>query len=619
MGLNAGWALPALKNRFLIFSLAAVGIFLVLLCRLWYLQVIKVERYTQLSEKNRIRYLPVAAPRGPVYDRAGRLLVDSRPAFDVAAMRQDVADKDLLLGRLAHYLGTDSEALQQRWQAGKRFPAYRPVSLAEDVGRETMERVQENSVDLPGVLTEVRPVRAYPYADSAAHLLGYLGGVTERELQELEGEGYRSGDYIGKSGMEGLLESELRGHEGQLRLEVDVKGKELRQLRVREPLPGNRVFLSLDRDLQLAAEEAFGDQAGGAVALDVRTGEVLAMVSRPAFNPALFARGISGPEWIGLLQDTRHPLQDKAIKGQYPPASTFKIVVALAALEAEVATPATVVDCQGSFSLGGRDFRCWKKKGHGRTDLKKALRESCDVWFYRVGLDLGIDRLSRMALDLGMGKPTGFALEGEKGGLVPTRQWKRKRFGAPWYDGETVIASIGQGFVLATPLQLAVMTAAVANGGTVLRPQVVKKIVDWEGEVLRSFEPEVVNTVAFRPQSLAAVRRGLEAVVSEPHGTGWASRLPGVEVAGKTGTAQVVRRKEDDEEEAEEQEPYRFRDHALFVAYAPADAPQLAVAVVVEHGRHGGSAAAPIARAVFESYFNLEHETEAADAAFVGD
>ena len=620
MSIDSGWSIPGYKNRFLLVSLAAIGIFLLLLCRLWYLQIINTERYSELSEKNRIRYLPIAAARGPIFDRDGKLLVDTRPSFDVAIMRQDMEEKDRLLERLAYYLDTDTETLGRNWKAGSRFPAYRPVPLAEDVGRDAMERIQENSVDLPGVLTEVRSIRAYPYADSAAHIFGYLGEITERELQKLGGEGYRGGDFVGKSGVENLLESYLRGSEGQRRLEVDVKGKELRQLIVREPAPGNRVYLSLRYDLQLAAESAFGDQAGSAVVLDVRTGEILALASRPAFNPALFARGITGPEWIGLLQDSRHPLQDKAIKGQYPPGSTFKIVSALAALEAGAVTPATIFDCEGSMTLGDSKFRCWKKGGHGRTDMEKALRESCDVWFYKAGLETGIDRLSEMAFALGLGKPTGFPLEGEKGGLIPTRQWKRKRFGAPWYNGETVIASIGQGYVLTTPLQLAVMTAAVANGGTVLQPILIKKVENWRGEELLDSERVVTNTVHLRPGNLAAVRRGLDAVVNAPRGTGWASRVDGIRVAGKTGTAQVVRLKSDEErEKIEKEELYRFRDHALFVAYAPAEAPEIAIAVVVEHGGSGGSTAAPIARNILETYFGLGTQTPVGESADAGD
>ncbi len=619
MALNSGWAgSPGLRNRFLIFSLAAIGIFLLLILRLWYLQVISTERYRDLSEKNRVRYIPIVASRGPIFDRDGKMLVDNRPAFTISVLRQEVDDRNQLLERLSKYLGVPEKDLLQRWEAGSRFPRYRPFPLADDVSRDILEKVQENSVDLPGIMAEVRPLRSYPNGEMAAHLFGYLGEITESDLRRQTEDEYRPGDYIGKSGLEKKLENYLRGTGGERRVEVDVRGKELRQLKVLEPVPGDRVYLTMQLDLQRATEAAFGDQAGAAVVLDVHTGEVLAMVSRPSFDPAAFARGISGEEWIRLLQDARHPLQNKAIKGQYPPGSTFKIVTALAALKAGVITPATTVFCSGKFELGTREFRCWKRGGHGTVDLKKALRESCDVYFYKVGLELGIDRIADMARSLGLGAPLGFPLEGEKGGLIPTREWKQKRFQDRWYDGESIIAAIGQGYVLVTPLQLAVMTAAVANGGTVLRPRLIKRVEDLAGKDLLETSPEVIDSLGLRPGDLRNVQRGMEAVVNEPHGTGGASRLDGVRVAGKTGSAQVVKLKED-RNKNEATIPYRFRDHALFIAYAPADHPQIAVAVVVEHGMHGGSAAAPIARAIFESYFGISPKATGVEMDNPGD
>ena len=620
MNVKSQWSeKPDLTKRFLFLFLAAVAIMLLLLLRLWYLQVISAERFQQLSEKNRIRYIPISAPRGPVYDRDGHLLVDNRPSFSVSVMRQDVSDRDELLERLSEYLEIPAEDLFHRWEAGQKFPYYRPVPLAEDISREQLERVQENSVDLPGVLIDVQPLRSYPFEDVAAHVFGYLGEITEEQLRSGDYRDYRSGEYVGKSGLEKKLESYLKGKDGQRLLEVDVRGKELRVLRVQEPEPGNRVFLTLREDVQLAAEKALGEQAGAAVAIDVDTGEILAMASRPSFNPAMFARGISGAEWISLLQDSRHPLQNKALTGQYPPASTFKIVTALAALRAGAATAATRVDCNGRITLGRRDFRCWKRYGHGPTDLKKAMRESCDVWFYRVGLELGIDKLSEMALELGFGNALGFDLGGEKSGFVPTRDWKRARFNAPWYDGETVNTSIGQGFVLATPLQLATMTATVANGGTLLRPRIIKKVESWDGKILLESEPEVLHTVEFEANDLEIVQNSLEAVVNEPHGTGWAARLDQVKVAGKTGTAQVIRRRADDEEPDEDGIPYRFRDHALFVAYAPAEDPRIAVAVIVEHGEHGSTTAAPVARSILQAYFGLPEDRVSPVNGYPGD
>lgn len=613
MGLNPPpEEIPGIRRRFVIISLVATAVFVILALRLWYLQVLGVEHYRELSERNRTRYIAVEPPRGAIFDRKGTLLVDNRPAFSVSALHQEIDDRQALFEHLARLLDVDVEVLEARWQNGLKLPRYRPIPLAADVGREAMERVLENSVNLPGVIIEVKPRRAFPHDQLAAHLLGYLGEITEQELRSGDYAGYRSGNLVGKTGLEKLLEDQLHGQEGLKRIEVNVKGRELRQVTTREPLPGRRVYLALDADLQQATEEAFGDQAGGAVALDVHTGEVLALVSRPTFQPARFARGVSQDEWLDLVDDPQHPLQNKVLRGQYPPGSTFKPVVALAALEAGVAGPDTSVYCTGSFSLSSSyRYRCWKKEGHGRTDLKKALKESCDIWFYEVGLEVGIERIADTARKLGLGRQLDFPFGGERAGLIPDREWKKARFGTSWYKGETVIASIGQGFVLTTPLQLAAMTAAIANGGKVWKPQVINRIENLEGEIVWSSAKEVLTATDWSPDKLQVVRNALEAVVEEPGGTAWRSRLDALPYAGKTGTSQVIRRKSEEEEEKEEQEedpevvPYRFRDHALFVAYAPAKEPQIAVAVVVEHGEHGSSAAAPIAKAMFQNYFKL--------------
>jgi penicillin-binding protein 2 len=621
MSLNpAPEAIPGIRRRFIVLSLIAASIFGILALRLWHLQILGVDHYRELSDRNRIRYVSIDPPRGTLFDRNGVMLVDNRPAFTVSLLRQEIEDRKDLFVKLGEILGLETDYLEERWQAGRGLPRYRPLPLLIDVGREAMEKIQENSVDLPGVLIEVKPLRNYPRGEFAAHMFGYLGEVTEDELGAAAFDSYRAGDMVGKTALERLLESDLRGSEGVKRLEVNVKGRELRQVTTREPLPGNRVYLTIDADLQAAAEEAFGDEAGGAVALDIHSGKVLALVSRPSYDPALFARGISSEEWRSLVDNSRHPLQNKVLRGQYPPGSTFKVAVALAALEEGVATPETAVDCTGKFNIGSYEFRCWKRKGHGRTDLHKALRESCDIWFYRVGLELGIDKLNEAANKLGMGHALGFPFGKERSGLIPSRAWKRKRFGTSWYNGETVIASIGQGFVLTTPLQLATMTAAIANGGTVWKPTVVQRIENLEGEQVWISTPEKASETEWTEKHLDTVRKAMDAVVHEPGGTAWRSQLKEVRFAGKTGTAQVVRSKQDDEEEEEELEdiPYRFRDHALFVAFAPTENPEIAVAIVVEHGGHGSSAAAPIAKKMFQTYFGLNKEEVAVSETAAG-
>ena len=410
------------------------------------------------------------------------------PSFSVALIRQEIEDPNRLLLRLNTLLGVPYSDLQRKYALLKRYPPYLPAPLVNDISRDTMEILQENDLDLPGVLIKVVPVRTYMQGKRGAHLFGYTGEISEKDLQNPQFAGYRPGDMVGKTGLEKHLENELRGISGERRVEVDAHGRELRQMQGFAPIPGKKVYLSIDSQLQKVAEEAFGEESGAAVAIDVETGEILAMANRPTFDPALFSGGISFKEWNTLRDDPLKPLQNRAISGQYPPGSTFKLVTAIAALRNGAATPETTVNCSGSITLGKNKqvIRCWNRKGHGSVDLRRAIKESCDVWFYEVGLKLGIDKLAATALEMGMGQNYDFPLDSVKKGLIPTKEWKKKRFNQGWFNGETAIASIGQGYVLTTPLQLAVMTAAVANGGKVLRPQVVKRIEDLSGQIIFS-------------------------------------------------------------------------------------------------------------------------------------
>jgi penicillin-binding protein 2 len=605
MGLNSpGSSASVLRRRFYVLSLFVAGFFLLLLGRLWYLQVAHSDEYASLSDRNRTRLIPISPPRGTIFDRNGELLVENRPSFSVALIRQEIEDPDRLLLRLHTLLGVPYADLQRKYTLLKRYPPYLPAPLVNDISRDAMEILQENDLDLPGVLIKVVPMRTYTQGERGAHLFGYTGEISEKDLQDPQFVGYRPGDVVGKTGLEKHLENELRGISGERRVEVDAHGRELRQLQGVAPIPGKKVYLSIDSQLQKVAEEAFGEESGAAVAIDVETGEILAMASRPTFDPALFSGGISLKEWSTLRDDPLKPMQNRAISGQYPPGSTFKLVTAIAALRNGAATPETTVHCDGSITIGKNKqvIRCWKRSGHGSVDLRRAIKESCDVWFYEVGLKLGIDKLAATALEMGMGQNYDFPLDSVKKGLIPTKEWKKKRFNQGWFNGETAIAAIGQGYVLTTPLQLAVMTAAVANGGKVLRPQVVKRIEDLGGRVIFTATPEPFSTLDLPPGMFRAVRQGMEAVVHEGGGTGAACRIPGLRVAGKTGTAQVIQSKT----AVASGDPKNLRDHALFVAYAPADKPKIAVAVIVEHGGHGGSAAAPVARAIFAQYFGLK-------------
>jgi penicillin-binding protein 2 len=587
------------KRRILTLSFVVAGIFFVLLLRLWHLQILNVDDYRSMSENNRLRFVPVAASRGAIMDRGGTVLVGNRPSFSLAVVPQEVKDKDGLLDRLASLLGLDRAGLSERWEKGKGRARYYPIILASNITRDQVEIVEENHLRLPGVEIEMKPVREYSSGMLAAHLLGYIGEVSEDELGSKEYEEYNPGDYIGKNGIERNWERELHGSDGGRQLEVDARGRVLRTISESYPKVGNSVVLTIDANLQKRAEQAFGEQAGAAVAMDVNSGEILAFVSNPGFDPALFSGKLPADKWKEYLEDKRHPLENKALTGQYPPGSTFKIITALAGLESGTITDSTSVACSGSYDLGTSTFKCWNKHGHGATNLKKALRESCDVYFYKLGEQVGVDHIAETAKKFMLGSPLGIGLAHEKGGMIPTAEWKLKRFGKRWYRGETLPVAIGQGYVLMTPIQLASMIATVANEGSIYRPQLIKRIVDPDGKPLKEFKPELLGRTGISPASFRLVKQGLFAVVNEPGGTGGMARLYDVHVAGKTGTSQVVKM-----HDSKSGTPYQYRDHALFVAFAPYEKPEIAVAVVVEHGEHGGSAAAPITARILRAWFD---------------
>ena len=587
--------------------------FLLIAARLWYLQVIKAEHFDNLAQRNRTRYLPISAPRGTIYDRHGDILVGNRPSFTVSALRQDVTDKELLIQRIADVLECSVDEIQQNWEKYEYFPRYLPIPLKHGISRTQVEKLSENSIYLQGMIIETKPVRSYPCATAGAHTFGHVGLISAEELERQHSDAiYRAGDMVGKSGLEKHHNGTLRGIDGQLLVEVDVKGKLLRQRVKTPPVPGENLTLTLDKDLQMRAQKEMEEMAGAAVVLDVESGEILAMVSSPAYNPDIFTNGVSTSDWLELLKHPRNPLQNRAIGGQYPPGSTFKPVTALlAAAHPEISKVDELIDCEGKTKIGKRDFRCWKRTGHGPTNLKKAMRESCDVWFYHMSMRLGIDRIAAMARDLGMGQSYDLPLDSEQSGLIPDREWKRRRLNEPWYMGETAIAGIGQGYVLTTPLQLALMTATVANGGTLYKPHIVKKITSHVNSSKFETLPEVLHESAIPHDAISRVKESLEAVVHDPRGTGRSCRIEGLRIAGKTGTAQVISLAADDEENISEEEiTYRHRDHALFIAYAPADDPEIATAVIVEHGEHASKTAIPVTRALLMEYFDLEEPAQ---------
>jgi penicillin-binding protein 2 len=464
----------------------------------------------------------------------------------------------------------------------------------------------------PGLLVEVEPRRSYPHGTLASHVLGYVGQINPSELKARAELGYRMGDHIGKQGIEKELDAELRGRDGFQQLEVDSLGRVVKVLSSIPPVPGNAVTLTLDLALQQAAEEALAGVSGAVVAIDPRDGGVLAAASSPPIDPNRFSHGLSQEEWSGLSNDPLHPLQNRVAQAQYPPGSVFKIVTAIAALESGAITPETSYFCGGALRYGNRDFRCWKRGGHGQVALHRALVESCDVYFYQVGLKSGIEEIARVAREFGLGKPTGLELGSEASGLIPDDAWKRRARKEPWYSGETLSAAIGQGYDLVTPIQAALLAATVANGGTVHRPHLLRRIVDASGTTVRYGGGAAGRTLRLAPATLAAVREGLWGVVNEPGGTGAAVRVPGLSIAGKTGTAQVVGMPRGERRAASGAD---YRDHAWFVCYAPSGDGQVAIAVIVEHGGHGGSASAPIARRLLGELKSLGYFQEAVAAA----
>ncbi len=590
------------RTQFLITAVSIVFLFLV--GRLFLLQVLQGERFAYLSENNRIRLKKVPGTRGMVFDRRGQLLVDSRPSFDLLFVPEDASDPEPTLRSMARFLGRAEEELLKLLEQNKTRPPYEEIVLGRDIDWRSIVAVETRQLDLPGVTLRIRPRRSYLNNSMGAHLLGYVGEVSSRQLKLLKEKGYGMGDEMGQFGLEKSWEPFLRGQSGGQQVEVDALGRRVRVLSQVEDVPGHNVHLTLDRDLQQTAYEALQGKAGAIVALDVNSGAILALVSTPSFDPNVFARGISSEEWRALVRDQRHPLTNRTVQGQYPPASTFKIVLAIAALEEGLISPETRISDPGYYVVGNRTFRDWKEGGHGLVDFHKAIVESCDVYFYQLGLRLGIDRIARYARLLGLGEKTGVELDDEKEGLIPDSEWKKRTFGQPWFSGETPSAAIGQGYVSVTPLQMASLMAAVANGGTLYRPWFVRKVESLDGTVVREYGPEKIRSVALKKSTLEYLRNALRDVINSGSGTGGRAKSSMVEIAGKTGTAQVVAMGGGFIKS--EQLAYDIRDHAWFVAYAPADKPEIAVAVLVEHGGRGGAVAAPLVKKVIEKYFSLK-------------
>lgn len=596
--------LDHLKRRITFAALVIIFFVTIIFGRLWFLQLHMGEEYRHRADNNRVRMRAIAAPRGNILDAKGRELVTNRPSFNVVLVREDSNDVDKLLKKLALSLDLDISVLWDKIRDASSKPRHIPIRLLEDVDWETLAYVENHNQEFPGIRIETVPVRVYHYGNLAAHAIGYLGEISKKELAARNSDIYAGGDLVGKMGLERLREKDLRGEKGSSSSEVNAKGFEQQLLKSVEPLPGNDIQLTIDAELQKVAEDlmASGDKAGAVVAMEVKTGRMLVLASSPVLPLNQFVGGISHKNWNALLENPKHPLINKVVQAMYPPASTYKMITAMAGLTAGVIDADTVFYCPGHFKFGKRRYHCWKRSGHGAVNLKRAISESCDVYFYQVGLRIGVDRLAEMANKFGLGHKSGIEMEHEKSGLTPTKAWKKKRRGQKWQEGETLSVAIGQGFNLVTPLQICLMTATIANGGKQLFPQIIEKVTDPDGKVLEQLKPVVVSELKGDKALLQQIREGMEEVVEGRRGTARNIRIDGITIAGKTGTAQVVRLKQY-KHLKEEDIPYKYRDHAWFTCYAPADDPEIAVTVLVEHGLHGGSGAGPIAKALLENYF----------------
>jgi penicillin-binding protein 2 len=595
---------PELRRRAGILYLLVILAFVGLGARLVYLQIFQGERYTFLSENNRIRIKRVPGTRGMVLDRHGQLLVDSRPSFDLLFVPEDADSPENTLRALAHYLKWDEKELLKTLDDSKSRTAFDEIILGRDVEWPTVVAVETHQLDLPGVTLRTRPRRNYADGPMAAQVLGYLGEINQKQLKSFKEQGYVVGDEIGQSGLERKWEDVLRGQSGGQQVEVDALGRRVRVLHEVSDVPGYTVHLTIDRQLQQTAFEALQGKEGTIVAIDVNNGAILALASTPAFDPNSFARGIKADEWRALIQDRLRPLSNRATQGQFPPGSTFKIVMAIAGLEEGVINPEASISDPGFYTFGNRSFRDWKQGGHGMVNLHKAIVISCDTYFYQLGPKLGVDRIAKWAHAFGLGEKTGVAVDDERSGTIPDTAWKMKRYRQPWFPGETVSVAIGQGYVTVTPLQLANMMAAVANGGKLFRPRLVSKVESVDGTTVREYGPELIRNIELKPDTLTRIHNALADVIKV--GTGGVARSTIVDIAGKTGTAQVIEMKGGYMKT--EQQTYFSRDHAWFVSYAPVENPQIAIAVLVEHGGHGGDAAAPMAKKVFEKFIEMQKQ-----------
>ena len=575
------------QTRLTVISYTIVGLMALLLLGFWKLQIINSDRYAQLAERNRVRSIPIIAPRGAMLDRYGRVIVDNYPSFSVLLLRDDPVQLDHLLPQIADGLNLTLDDVQQQLEAAKTLPHFQPIVIKPEATPGDIAFIESHRADIP--LLEMLMVhrRRYPRGGFMAHVSGYVGEVSADQIEE--NSRYRPGDIVGKAGLERQYNEQLMGVDGMRRSIVNSVGREVGRLEQTDAVPGKPIRLTIDYDLQLVAEESLVGKKGAVVALDPKTGEVLAMASQPSYDPNDFAVSISKDEWQSLNEDPERPLLDRAIQAQLAPGSIFKILMATAMLESKAIPADYHVFCPGSAEFYGRVFHDWKKEGHGNVDLHDAIVHSCDVFFYNVGKQLGIDKISFYGANLGLGRKTGIDLPGEEPGLMPSEAWKERVYHQKWYPGETISVAIGQGAIAATPVQLGYMIGGIIMGGRFHQPHLL---------LSDQAAPEVDFPIS--DSTVDTVTQGMYGVVNEPGGTGFASKLAGIEFSGKTGSAQVI----SNQGLARAGKQADLKDNAWFVGFAPRQNPEIVVAVLVQGGEHGGLAAAPIARDIVKAYYD---------------
>ncbi|MEA3406505.1 MAG: penicillin-binding protein 2 [Chloroflexota bacterium] len=636
------------RLRFLVVRVIVVAAFAIVAFRFWELQVTTSQKYARSADRNRFRLVPIDAPRGIMYDRFGRALVKNVPSFSVSIvpseLPEDKAQREAVLERVGELLeipvhgkeaegedvGTstlDTMSIEEMLETRTISP-YAPVRIVSGIDRQAAFIIEEEHMELPGVIVSAEPLRHYTYGPLAAHILGYVGHISKDRLAAYVDEGYEPDDMVGVAGLELSQEHHLRGIDGQKHVECDAFGREVAVLASKPPVPGDNIILTIDIELQREVAEALrkgmrraNSSVGVAIVMDPRTGEVLSMVSLPSYDNNLFSGGISREDYARLSEDPAHPLMNHGISGQYPPGSTFKIVPACGALEEGVLTPSTRLNCRGTLLLPyhyapedttkAQKFYCWYRPGHGRLNIVEAIRQSCDIFFYQVagGYEdfegLGMEKLADYAREFGFGKPTGIELSGEATGLVPSDQWKRQNYGENWVTGDTYNAAIGQGYILATPLQVLNATAAVANGGVLYRPQLIYQVLDAEGDIVHVLQPDPIRELAISEENISLVRQGMREAVTR--GTAWLLDVPSAHAAGKTGTAEYPGL--DEEGNLMLDEEGNLPTHAWFTAFAPYEAPEVVLVVFLEGGGEGSQMAVPVAADILRAYFGLSQPT----------